>query len=108
MTSSRRAFSLIEVILVIVIISLLGGIAFAAMGPARENARQRVCVSNLRQIGHALAMYAHDYDGVEPISGVPMSCSQLGLPSIHRSFSFIDEYVKNRALFLCPSYHRKS
>ena len=42
------------------------GIVWVVMAPAREKARQAVCLSNLTQIGHAFRMYRDDWDGVEP------------------------------------------
>lgn len=99
------AFSLVELLLVLAIISLLAGIAFAAMGPAREKSRERVCVSNLHQVGQALAMYIADYDGAEATQGQPMQYAQLGLPALSMAPSFFFAYVKNRQALLCPDYH---
>lgn len=101
----RHAFTLIEMLLVVAIISLLAGLAFAAMGPSRESARQRVCVSNFHQIGQSFAMYIADYDGVEVAQGQPMQYDQLGLPSLRMAPKFMDTYIKNRQVLLCPDYH---
>lgn len=105
MKTRQYAFTLIEMLVVLAIIGLLSGLVFAVLGPAREKARESVCVSNLHQIGQALAMYRADYDGVEAIEGQPMSYSQLGLPSLRMFDTFTKTYVKNRQVLLCPDYH---
>jgi type II secretory pathway pseudopilin PulG len=103
----RRAFTLIEIILVVAIMIVLVGIVFSAFGPVRESARERSCVSNLRQIGMAIGLYVADYDGIDPIKGERMMHSDLGLPTGHsRSVSALfNEYIKNKSIKYCPSYH---
>jgi prepilin-type N-terminal cleavage/methylation domain-containing protein len=77
---TRRGFTLIELLVVIAIIMVLAGLLFAVMGPARERARQTVCMSNLRQIGLGVTMYRSDYDGDEAEEGEEVECWDLGLP----------------------------
>lgn len=62
----RRAFTLIELLIVIAIVAILTAILFPVFARAREKGRQTTCLSNLRQLGMAFAAYRADYDGVNP------------------------------------------
>ena len=67
----KRAFTLIELLIVIAIISILSAILFPVFGKARSSARRTGCLSNVKQIGTAIGMYTSDYDGAFPNTGDP-------------------------------------
>lgn len=60
------AFTLIELLVVVAIISLLTAILLPVFFSVRGRARQTVCISNLRQIGMAVSLYADDSDDLYP------------------------------------------
>jgi prepilin-type N-terminal cleavage/methylation domain-containing protein len=119
LASERKAFTLIEVLVVMAIIGLLVALALPAVHSAREAGRRAQCINNLRQMGIALHSYASAY-GVLPCGqggrGQSMLVSvlpYLDQNRLYHAFNFdlgVGELDANRtaiatrvATLLCPS-----
>jgi prepilin-type N-terminal cleavage/methylation domain-containing protein len=63
----RRAFTLVELLVVIGIIAVLVAILLPVMGRAREAARRTVCLSNLRQVHAIFHLYAIENRDLVPL-----------------------------------------
>jgi prepilin-type N-terminal cleavage/methylation domain-containing protein/prepilin-type processing-associated H-X9-DG protein len=61
-------FTLIELLVVIAIIAILAAILFPVFAQAREKARATTCLSNNKQIGLGILMYAQDYEEMLPLA----------------------------------------
>ncbi len=94
----KYGFTLIELLVVIAIIAILAAILFPVFSSAREKARQTACVSNLKQLGLAVAQYEQDYDEKVVCGGTytggALYAGGWAAP--------IYPYVKSKQVFLCP------
>ena len=62
-------FTLIELLVVIAIIAILAGMLLPALNNAREKGRSAACVSNLKQQGNGISIYASNHDDYFPLDG---------------------------------------
>ena len=67
MQPARRAFTLLELLIVIAILGVLMALLLPALGRARESARRASCLSNLRQVHQSFLLFAEEHDGRVPI-----------------------------------------
>jgi prepilin-type N-terminal cleavage/methylation domain-containing protein len=62
-TKKNSGFTLIELLVVIAIIAILAAILFPIFAKAREAGKRAVCLSNLKQLGVGIRLYAEDNNG---------------------------------------------
>ncbi len=119
----NRAFTLIELLMVIAIISLLISILLPALSTAKEAGRTVVCLSNQRQISHALGSYTEQFDdwmpretgGIGRIRGYspwPVAFRPLLDPRVHwdglndsnNPQTNMKDHFEEAPYYKCPSY----
>jgi prepilin-type N-terminal cleavage/methylation domain-containing protein len=66
--NGRRAFTLVEMLVVIAIMGLLAALLMPVLSRAKIKARNITCVSQLRQLGVAVRLQAEDNNGVLPVA----------------------------------------
>lgn len=94
-------FTLVELLTAMAIISILGGLLFAAIGNVRQTANQTTCVNNMRQLGTATMLYVQDHNGKYPLSNEEASWDKRIMPYLdHPSAENPCEVLK------CPSDER--
>lgn len=62
----RRGYTLVELLVVVLIITVLAGLLLAALSAVRGSARKAQCTANLRQVGLNLEKFTAIYDGLTP------------------------------------------
>ncbi|HIE53501.1 MAG TPA: DUF1559 domain-containing protein [Armatimonadetes bacterium] len=110
----RAGFTLVEMLVVIAIVAILAAILFPVFAQAREKARAARCVSNLRQLGAAIWMYAQDYDDLFPQAVDPADKYapqiwarwpqwQARIPRMPMITEVLEPYIKGPEVWHCPS-----
>ena len=109
--SRKRAFTLVELLVVIGIIAILIAIIMPALNRARENARRTRCLSNMRQLSMAWTMYVQNNRGKLPGSntGDPKTDPKfhdwvaIGDTEDSLKLGMLWPYIQSTEAFLCPN-----
>jgi prepilin-type N-terminal cleavage/methylation domain-containing protein/prepilin-type processing-associated H-X9-DG protein len=98
----NRAFTLVELLVVIGIIALLISILLPALNKARAQAQRTACLSNLRQLGVGMRMYANDHADRLPNAN-PANTVNDWTATNRVLVALYERYVKGAKAFHCPS-----
>jgi len=112
--SLKRAFTLVELLVVVGIIGVLVSLLLPGLSRAKQSARSVVCLSNLRQQGIALNMYVGE-NGAYPIYEVPPAqkfWAHFLEPYLHDKWPSTEEFrssgdirfASKHRVFACPGY----
>jgi len=93
-----RAFTLVELLVVIGIIALLISILMPALSGARENANRIKCAANLHTMGIAMTMYVNQYNAYPGHASLVAGTTAAIWPTRLRLFT-----NKDQGIFHCPS-----
>ncbi len=119
MTNKQKAFTLVELLVVIVIVGVLAAILLPTMTSVREQGRRITCLNNLRQHGIAWHLYldehnyaysleidAHNFGGKSGIMGINQGAFN---PSLRVENRVLNRYLEIRDdlspginVFRCP------
>ncbi len=92
-TTRRRAFTLVELLVVIAVIGILIAVLLPAVQQARESARRTQCLNHLRQVGLAVHSY-HD-----TFAQFPMATHWAPTGTLYSALTAILPYHEQSSLF---------
>jgi prepilin-type N-terminal cleavage/methylation domain-containing protein len=114
-TRGRGGFTLIELLVVVAVIGILAGLILPALAKAKEKATRTVCMSNLKQVGLAINMYADDHEQTLPGPCYTGARASYDKNSSTELIWYIAEYLDAPPrgpqtmiadVFVCPGYRR--
>jgi len=110
---SVAAYTLLELLTTITLIAMLSAMLFPVLAKLREKSRQSVCLSNLRQTGVAISLYAADYDDLYPYGADPSDkytriwgvdpTQDTILKAMPLLPNLLHSYTKEQKIWQCPS-----
>src|SRR3954467_11929626 len=109
MRRNSRAFTLVELLVVIGIIAVLIGMLLPSLATVYEHARRIQCLSNLRQVHQTFHFYALDNHDQVPIGYRKakqynsMVWSNTANRYVLFGLLYPSGYMKNPKIFFCPS-----
>jgi prepilin-type N-terminal cleavage/methylation domain-containing protein/prepilin-type processing-associated H-X9-DG protein len=119
MMQKQRAFTLVELLVVISIIAVLAGLIFSVIQRSHEEAASARCLNHLHEWGLALNLYANDNNGfyprrgqgVQPVWQIDRPTDWFNaLPPYFGELSYIDFFARggrykatSQSICVCPS-----
>ena len=108
----RDAFTLTELLVLIAAGALAGSVLLASLGDTKEKVQTAACLSNLREIGMAISMYANDnndtypfgYSAVAQTDWTLLLCPYIGCSAPRYSGG----PIYSNKVFICPSVRTPS
>jgi len=110
-----RAFTLVELLVVIAIIGILAALLLPVLASSKKRAQRIECIADLKQLGTAFQIFAHDHDGKFPMQ-IPVeeggsqeyargaeSTGGHGFFYSWRHFATLANELATPKLLVCPS-----
>lgn len=97
----QRAFTLVELLVVLGIIALLAALLFPVLAEAREKGRASRCITQLRQLVQSTLAYLSDWQESYPLAAYISQHNNR--PCLFTLYHELVPYIKDKEIVLCPS-----
>jgi len=95
-TDSQKGFSLVELLVVVLVVALLAGLSVPVLQSAMTKAEKTECLSNVKQIGLSMLLYANDHSGRLPLNSSHGGTAHFSVP--------LGDYLPEKSdIFSCPA-----
>ena len=101
---NKKAFTLVELLVVIAVIAILAALLLPALNQAKVQAKSASCLSNLKQSGLAMNLYIHDNNLFPALASPPT----YNYPQGKKWYDDIKPYTSSSwvgGINICPSYN---
>lgn len=95
----RKAFTLVEVLAVALIMAVLAALLFPVLLRGIESGRRARCIQNLKQIGVAVGLYVNDWDDHYPWAYSSSNARYGYRPALPEA---LNDYVSDERIWACP------
>jgi prepilin-type N-terminal cleavage/methylation domain-containing protein/prepilin-type processing-associated H-X9-DG protein len=121
-TKGDRAFTLLELLVVIAVVVILLGLLLPGINQAKSKSRDLICRGNLKQWGVATHLYITDHEDFLPAEGNPNPRDsstntgwyislprEMGMPRYHdMQWRTNASFDPGRSIWICPANERRS
>jgi prepilin-type N-terminal cleavage/methylation domain-containing protein len=95
-----RAFTLIEMLVVLAVVGTLAGIAYPVTRSFIDRSREAACLGNLRSLGVALQGYLQEHNQIMPVMETGRASASEDVPVLD---TVLLPYLGSAAAFRCPA-----
>jgi prepilin-type N-terminal cleavage/methylation domain-containing protein/prepilin-type processing-associated H-X9-DG protein len=100
---SQRAFTLIELLVVIAIIAILAAMLLPAVSKSKGKALRVACISNIKQVGMGVILWAQDQEGKFPFLVDPTNGGSRTLDKARQHFVVLSNELVTPKVLICQS-----